>query len=170
MISDVRDDFWGYLFEHCGCEWCGKRNERRLKTEDVTSMFGDRPAGRWRESHGARDGDGGNGDGDGDNSDDDSNGARMAKSEIYIYCSCPCHFFTHASTMSLPQKIAFTRIGAAHSPSTLEVYIDPVCPFSRKITESIDKNVLPMITNGGKYDGKVNLVVRLYPQPLCVIL
>lgn len=71
--------------------------------------------------------------------------------------------------MSVPQKFAFTRIGAAHSPSTLEVYIDPVCPFSRKITESIDRNILPMITNGGKYDGKVNLVVRLYPQPLCVV-
>lgn len=70
--------------------------------------------------------------------------------------------------MSVPQKFAFTRIGAAHSPSTLEVYIDPVCPFSRKITESIDRNILPMITNGGKYDGTVNLVVRLYPQPLCV--
>ncbi|WVQ91738.1 hypothetical protein IAS59_005541 [Cryptococcus gattii] len=67
--------------------------------------------------------------------------------------------------MSVPQKFAFTRIGAAHSPSTLEVYIDPVCPFSRKITESIDRNILPMITNGGKYDGTVNLVVRLYPQP-----
>lgn len=31
---------------------------------------------------------------------------------------------------------------------------------------SLNDNVLPLITKGGAYEGKVQLLVRPYPQPL----
>jgi hypothetical protein len=88
--------------------------------------------------------------------------------------------------MALPQSLNFLRIGSG--PQALEVwvdleslsrqcsidtpltrmhrYLDPQCPFSAKITESIHANVLPLITKGGKHENKLHLIVRLYPQPL----
>lgn len=45
-------------------------------------------------------------------------------------------------------------------------YLDFLCPFSRKMAISLNDNVIPLITKGGKYEGKVQLLIRLYPQPL----
>ncbi|TYJ54422.1 hypothetical protein B9479_004932 [Cryptococcus floricola] len=64
--------------------------------------------------------------------------------------------------MSVPKHSAYSRIGSGPS---LEVYLDPLCPFSAKIARSLDENVVPQITKGGKYEGKLSVVIRLYPQP-----
>lgn len=47
----------------------------------------------------------------------------------------------------------------------LEIYLDTQCPFSAKIARSIDANVLPLIRKGGKYEGKLQILPRMYPQP-----
>mgnify|MGYP006876482468 CR=1 FL=1 len=45
-------------------------------------------------------------------------------------------------------------------------YLDPICPYSAKIARSIDSHILPLISPGGKYDGKLQLIARVYAQPL----
>ncbi|CED85619.1 Thioredoxin-like fold [Phaffia rhodozyma] len=67
--------------------------------------------------------------------------------------------------MSLKPSLSFLRIGSPSSPHTLEVWIDYLCPFSAKIVKSLDENVLPLINQGGKYESKVQLIIRLQPQP-----
>ncbi|CAE6511118.1 unnamed protein product [Rhizoctonia solani] len=67
--------------------------------------------------------------------------------------------------MSLQPSLSFLRIGAPASPHTLELYIDFVCPFSAKIfTNAVDKVLKPLFTEG-TYAGKVELLIRLQPQP-----
>ncbi|WWC87162.1 uncharacterized protein L201_002048 [Kwoniella dendrophila CBS 6074] len=65
--------------------------------------------------------------------------------------------------MSLPKSLTFLRQGTGDQ--TLDIYLDPLCPFCAKIHKSLTANVLPLITKGGKYEGKIGLVARLYPQP-----
>ncbi|WWC67590.1 uncharacterized protein I206_101500 [Kwoniella pini CBS 10737] len=65
--------------------------------------------------------------------------------------------------MSLPKSLSFLRQGTGEQ--VLDIYLDPLCPFSAKITKSITTNLLPLITKGGKYEGKLSLVTRIYPQP-----
>ncbi|WVR04295.1 hypothetical protein IAU60_001295 [Kwoniella sp. DSM 27419] len=65
--------------------------------------------------------------------------------------------------MALQPSQAFLRQGkGSHS---LEVYVDILCPFSKKIIQAINSDVLPLIRPGGKYAGQLELIVRLYPQP-----
>ncbi|WOO77885.1 uncharacterized protein LOC62_01G001440 [Vanrija pseudolonga] len=65
--------------------------------------------------------------------------------------------------MGLPRSLAFLRTGTGGQ--SLEVFIDPLCPPSRNITRSLAANVVPHITKGGKYEGKLQLITRIYPQP-----
>ncbi|OCF38885.1 hypothetical protein I317_07334 [Kwoniella heveanensis CBS 569] len=65
--------------------------------------------------------------------------------------------------MALQPSLNFLRQG--NGPNSLEIYLDALCPFSAKITRSLSENVLPLILKGGKYEGKLNLIARLYPQP-----
>ncbi|KAK8846673.1 hypothetical protein IAR55_005760 [Kwoniella newhampshirensis] len=65
--------------------------------------------------------------------------------------------------MALPKSLSFQRQGTG--AQVLEVYLDPLCPFSAKITRSITANVLPLLVKGGRYDGKLSLIPRLYAQP-----
>ncbi|ORX33510.1 hypothetical protein BD324DRAFT_639621 [Kockovaella imperatae] len=65
--------------------------------------------------------------------------------------------------MALPRSLSFQRLGSG--PQVLEVYLCPTCPFSGKIARALSANVLPLITKGGKYEGRVSLIPRLYPQP-----
>ncbi|WWD21981.1 hypothetical protein CI109_106469 [Kwoniella shandongensis] len=65
--------------------------------------------------------------------------------------------------MALPQSLTFLRQGTG--AQVLEVYLDPLCPFSAKITRSLNANVIPLLSKGGKYDGKLSLIPRLYAQP-----
>ncbi|KAK4685881.1 hypothetical protein P7C73_g4254, partial [Tremellales sp. Uapishka_1] len=65
--------------------------------------------------------------------------------------------------MAVPRSLSFLRIGTG--AQGLEVYLDPLCPFSAKMTKSLTTNVLPLLSKGGKYDGQLSLIARIYPQP-----
>ncbi|KAF8592764.1 hypothetical protein K439DRAFT_1400808 [Ramaria rubella] len=68
--------------------------------------------------------------------------------------------------MALQPSLHFLRIaGPPSAPHTLEIFIDYVCPFSAKIVKSVEHNVKPLLSAGGKYEGKVKLIIRLHPQP-----
>ncbi|GJJ07213.1 hypothetical protein Clacol_001413 [Clathrus columnatus] len=68
--------------------------------------------------------------------------------------------------MALQSSVSFQSIlGTSHSEDVLDVFIDYVCPFSAKMARSIEKNLKPLISGGGKYDGKVRVIIRLHPQP-----
>ncbi|KAN0096996.1 hypothetical protein V8E55_001442 [Tylopilus felleus] len=55
--------------------------------------------------------------------------------------------------------------GARDAPHTLEVFLDYVCPYSAKLSRTIDSVLKPLFDQGGKYYGKVKLIVRLQVQP-----
>ncbi|KAF8549698.1 hypothetical protein OG21DRAFT_560920 [Imleria badia] len=55
--------------------------------------------------------------------------------------------------------------GTSDAPHTLDVFLDYVCPFSAKISRTIDSVLKPWFDKGGKYYGKVKLIVRLQVQP-----
>ncbi|EIW68649.1 hypothetical protein M231_00521 [Tremella mesenterica] len=65
--------------------------------------------------------------------------------------------------MSIPRGLNFVRQGAGSQ--ILEIYLDPICPFSGKILRSIQDNVLPLIGKGGKYEKDLSVVLWPYPQP-----
>jgi len=47
----------------------------------------------------------------------------------------------------------------------LDIFLDYVCPFSRKMSNNLNATVKPLIENGGKYDGKVKAIIRQQVQP-----
>ncbi|KAH7887314.1 hypothetical protein F5I97DRAFT_1828430 [Phlebopus sp. FC_14] len=55
--------------------------------------------------------------------------------------------------------------GRYDSPHTLDIFLDYVCPFSAKMSRVIDTVLKPLLDKGGKYDGKVKIVMRLQVQP-----
>ncbi|KAF5363597.1 hypothetical protein D9756_000304 [Leucocoprinus leucothites] len=55
--------------------------------------------------------------------------------------------------------------GNQNAPHTLEVFLDYVCPFSAKFSRAIDNFIAPLISGGGKYEGKVKVIFRLQVQP-----
>lgn len=55
--------------------------------------------------------------------------------------------------------------GRPDAPHTLDIFLDYVCPFSAKMAFTIDKVVKPLISAGGKYDGKIRAIIRLQVQP-----
>ncbi|KAF9534587.1 thioredoxin-like protein [Crepidotus variabilis] len=56
-------------------------------------------------------------------------------------------------------------LGNRNAPHTLDVFLDYVCPFSKKMAGKLDSIVKPLISNGGKYDGKIKVIFRLQTQP-----
>ncbi|KAF9450180.1 hypothetical protein P691DRAFT_726606 [Macrolepiota fuliginosa MF-IS2] len=68
--------------------------------------------------------------------------------------------------MALPPSLKPLIVaGNPDAPHTLEVFLDYVCPFSGKFSRAIDNHIRPLITHGGKYDGKVKVIFRLQVQP-----
>ncbi|KAL5508184.1 hypothetical protein ACEPAH_5803 [Sanghuangporus vaninii] len=55
--------------------------------------------------------------------------------------------------------------GRPDAPHTLDIFLDYVCPFSAKMSLTIDKVVKPLLDAGGKYDGKVKAILRPQVQP-----
>ncbi|KAF8897880.1 hypothetical protein BD779DRAFT_406751 [Infundibulicybe gibba] len=55
--------------------------------------------------------------------------------------------------------------GSHNAPHTLDVFLDYVCPFSAKIALVMDQVLAPLFNAGGKYAGKVRLIVRPQVQP-----
>ncbi|OBT92764.1 hypothetical protein VE01_09164 [Pseudogymnoascus verrucosus] len=57
----------------------------------------------------------------------------------------------------------FTSLSHAPKVHTLEVYLDYVCPFSKKQFETLYEKVFPIIKT--KYTGRINVVFRQQVQP-----
>lgn len=55
--------------------------------------------------------------------------------------------------------------GRYEAPHTLDIFLDYVCPFSAKMSRTIDTVLKPLVENGGEYDGKVKIIMRLQVQP-----
>ncbi|KAI9447933.1 hypothetical protein H4582DRAFT_2107371 [Lactarius indigo] len=55
--------------------------------------------------------------------------------------------------------------GRPDAPHTLDIFLDYVCPFSGKLSVSVDKVVKPLVDVGGKYEGKVKVIFRNQVQP-----
>jgi len=68
--------------------------------------------------------------------------------------------------MSLQPTLSFLQVGNPVAPHTLEFYLDFLCPFSAKsFLNGIDAVLKPAFAEGGKYAGKVKILIRLQPQP-----
>ncbi|KAL0951273.1 hypothetical protein HGRIS_007987 [Hohenbuehelia grisea] len=56
--------------------------------------------------------------------------------------------------------------GSYSAPHTLDIFLDYVCPFSAKLAKNGIESVLkPLLGQGGKYEGKVKVIVRNQVQP-----
>jgi len=55
--------------------------------------------------------------------------------------------------------------GVSSAPHTLELFLDYVCPPSARMSRAIDNIITPLISKGGKYDGKVKVIFRPQVQP-----
>ncbi|KZT62109.1 hypothetical protein CALCODRAFT_490277 [Calocera cornea HHB12733] len=68
--------------------------------------------------------------------------------------------------MALQPSLHALQLGVPGAPSTLELYIDYVCPFTAKLVKNaLVPIILPLISKGGKYEGKIKVILRLTPQP-----
>ncbi|KAL1585906.1 hypothetical protein WHR41_04952 [Cladosporium halotolerans] len=68
--------------------------------------------------------------------------------------------------MALNPRFAGQKFAAATSPKTLhtlELYLDYVCPFSKKMFTTVYDSVIPLIKS--KYADKVQLILRNQIQP-----
>ncbi|KAI5893607.1 thioredoxin-like protein [Schizophyllum commune] len=55
--------------------------------------------------------------------------------------------------------------GQATAPHTIDLFLDFVCPFCAKTAVTIDNVIIPLLSSGGKYEGKVKAIFRPHPQP-----
>ena len=62
--------------------------------------------------------------------------------------------------MALQPSLRALRLGSLSAPNTLEVYIDFVCPFSKKQVLGLKEHVVPLLSSG-----QFNLILRPYVQP-----
>jgi len=67
--------------------------------------------------------------------------------------------------MALQPTLRPFVLGNPAAPHTLDIFLDYVCPFSRKMTNNFNTSVKPLIEKGGKYDGKVKAIIRQQVQP-----
>ncbi|PNS20200.1 hypothetical protein CAC42_5650 [Sphaceloma murrayae] len=68
--------------------------------------------------------------------------------------------------MALAPKFAGQKLAAGLSPKavhTLELYLDYVCPFSKKMFNTVYTSVVPLVEK--KYNGRVQLIFRQQVQP-----
>ncbi|KAK4987259.1 hypothetical protein LTR50_004771 [Elasticomyces elasticus] len=68
--------------------------------------------------------------------------------------------------MAIPPKFAGQKLAAGVSPKaihTLELYLDYVCPFSKKMFDTVFSSVYPIIET--KYAQKVQIIFRQQIQP-----
>ncbi|OJJ45990.1 hypothetical protein ASPZODRAFT_167023 [Penicilliopsis zonata CBS 506.65] len=65
--------------------------------------------------------------------------------------------------MAVPASVAYTALG--EGPATAEFWLDLLCPFSQKCTALLHSYLVPAVLPGGKYHGKLRILIRPYPQP-----
>ncbi|GFZ48882.1 hypothetical protein JCM24511_06631 [Saitozyma sp. JCM 24511] len=63
--------------------------------------------------------------------------------------------------MACPAHLQFTVLG--EGPTAVELYLNLICPASKKALRSVSNALVPEVLPGGKYHGKVRLVFR--PSP-----
>ncbi|KAM6496198.1 hypothetical protein JOM56_008904 [Amanita muscaria] len=64
-----------------------------------------------------------------------------------------------------PELSALIIAGTPDAPHTLDVFLDYVCPFSKKMLLTIDRVLKPLLDDGGIYFGKVKVIFRPQVQP-----
>lgn len=64
-----------------------------------------------------------------------------------------------------PQLRPLIIAGRQDAPHTLDIFLDYVCPYSGKLSVTIDKVIKPLVDAGGKYEGKVKVIFRNQVQP-----
>ncbi|KFY78934.1 hypothetical protein V499_02018 [Pseudogymnoascus sp. VKM F-103] len=90
------------------------------------------------------------------------------KTKTYDARNCQLGNYSAAyfKNMALAPKFygqLFTSLSHAPKVHTLEVYLDYVCPFSKKQFETLYEKVFPIIKT--KYTGRINVVFRQQVQP-----
>jgi len=55
--------------------------------------------------------------------------------------------------------------GTADAPHTLDIFLDYVCPYSAKMSVVIDSVLVPLLSPGGKYHGRMKVIFRPQVQP-----
>ncbi|CAL1700283.1 unnamed protein product [Somion occarium] len=60
---------------------------------------------------------------------------------------------------------ALVIAGSYDAPHTLDIFLDYVCPFSAKLSLTIESVLRPFFDKGGKYEGKVKVIFRNQVQP-----
>ncbi|OCH94281.1 hypothetical protein OBBRIDRAFT_789416 [Obba rivulosa] len=64
-----------------------------------------------------------------------------------------------------PSLRSLVVAGTRHSPHTLDVFLDFVCPYSKKMAFAIETILDPLLGEGGRYNGKVHIIFRPQVQP-----
>ncbi|WFD38405.1 uncharacterized protein MJAP1_001357 [Malassezia japonica] len=68
--------------------------------------------------------------------------------------------------MALPPALQALAIGSVSAPNVLELYVDYLCPFSAKILNNFQSQVVPLLFGEqAPFRGKVRVIVRPVPQP-----
>ncbi|CCG84205.1 protein of unknown function [Taphrina deformans PYCC 5710] len=68
--------------------------------------------------------------------------------------------------MALPPKFAALRFGSASAANTIELYLDFVCPFSKRQFKTVYDSVLPLLSgNESGYGSRVSFIFRPQVQP-----
>ena len=65
------------------------------------------------------------------------------RADLILSSLPPRPYLTPLRTMALRPSLSFLRIGSISSPHTLELYLDTNCPFSAKLVNSVDSNIVP---------------------------
>ncbi|KAF8638600.1 hypothetical protein AX17_002141 [Amanita inopinata Kibby_2008] len=65
----------------------------------------------------------------------------------------------------IPSLRPLNIAGRYDSPHTIDIFMDYVCPFSAKMALVIDSVLVPLVSAGAKYDGKVKIIIRPHVQP-----
>ncbi|KAM0755399.1 hypothetical protein T439DRAFT_320091 [Meredithblackwellia eburnea MCA 4105] len=67
--------------------------------------------------------------------------------------------------MALPASFATHRIGSANAVHTLELYLDLICPFSKKQLAGVRNWILPLLEKNEDLKGNLQIILRQTPQP-----
>ncbi|THH30471.1 hypothetical protein EUX98_g3718 [Antrodiella citrinella] len=64
-----------------------------------------------------------------------------------------------------PDLKPFIVAGAHDAPHTLDIFMDFICPYSAKMGTAIETVLKPAFAPGGKFGGKVKVILRQQLQP-----
>lgn len=91
---------------------------------------------------------------------------KHSTSSEYLLVHLSSIFTVHPFTMALNPRFAGQKLVASASSKTLhtlEIYLDYVCPFSKKMFDTVYDKVFPIVKS--KYSDKVQFIFRQQIQP-----